>query len=202
MNGMRVFRAQAAAPAHPGAHQRWRGPVMNRWLVGLIAACLAASSSFGGETGNPAATSSDDEQQLFKLERDWIAAEINRDPATLRRLLDDRFLATFGAGKSVDKEGFIKVVLGDGADKTLSQDLTEQTVLVVQDTAVIFETDTVRGVDHDKPYTLVLRISTTYIKRHGRWLALAEHIAKEREGAELQANAAATRQGRTATALK
>jgi hypothetical protein len=174
---------------------------MNRWPVGLIAACLVASSSLGGESGDPA-TPGSDVQQLWKLEREWIAAEIKRDPAALRRILDDRFIATFGAAKSVDKEGFIKLVLGDGADETLSQDLTEQTVRVVQDTAVIFETDTVRGIDHGKPYTLVLRISTTYIKRHGHWLALAEHIAKEREGTELQANAAAIRKADAASALK
>jgi hypothetical protein len=164
---------------------------MNRWPMGLIAACLAASASLGGEAGHPAASVSDDEQQLVKLERDWITAEINRDPATLRRILDDRFMATFAAGKSVDKEGFIKVVLGDGADNTLAQVLTERSVRVAEDTAVIFETDTVRGIDHGKPYTLVLRISTTYIKRHSHWLALAEHIAKERESTELQVNAAA-----------
>ena len=169
---------------------------MNRWPVGLIATCLATSSALGGAAAHPPAASSDDERQLFRLEQQWIAAEIKRDPATLRRILDVRFMATFGASKSVDKEGFIKVVLGDGADNTLSQDLSEQTVRVAEDTAVIFETDTVRGIDHGKPYTLVLRISTTYVKRHDRWLALAEHIAKEREGAELQANAAAVRRSR------
>ena len=148
------------------------------------------SSALGGAAAAPAAPGSNDAQQLRKLEQQWIAAEIKRDPATLRRILDERFMATFGTGKSVDKEGFIKVVLGDGADNTLSQDLSEQALRVADDTAVIFETDTVRGIDHGKPYTLVLRISTTYIKRDGRWLALAEHIAKEREGAELQASAA------------
>lgn len=173
---------------------------MNRWSVGLIAMWFAGSWSLAAAAGPPAAGS--DEQQLHKLESDWIAAEIKRDPAALRRILDERFIATFAAGKSVDKEGFIRVVLGDGSDNTLSQDLSEQTVLVADDTAVIFETDTVRGIAHDKPYTLVLRISTTYLKRHGRWLALAEHIAKEREGAELQAHAAAADQASPALALK
>ncbi len=166
---------------------------MKRWLVGLIAAFLVASSSLAGETSDPATSATNDEQQLLKLEREWTAAEINRDAATLRRILDDRFIATFGAGKSVDKEGFIKVVIGDGTDNTLSQNLSEETVRVVQDTGVIFATDTVWGIDHEKPYTLVLRISTTYIKRHGRWAALAEHIAKESAGTDLQAHDLAIR---------
>lgn len=172
------------------------------WQVGLIAACIWTSSSLAGEAAKPETSGADEEQQLFKLEREWIAAEIKLDPAALRRILDDRFIATFGATKSVDKEGFVKVVLGDGGDTTLSQDLSEETVRVVDDTAVIFETDTVRGIDHGKPYTLVLRISTTYIKRHGHWLALAEHIAKEREGAELQASTAVIHEPDAFLALK
>jgi len=46
--------------------------------------------------------------QVLKLEREWTAAEIKRDAATLRHILDDRFVVTFGAGEAIDKEGFIK----------------------------------------------------------------------------------------------
>lgn len=161
---------------------------MTSWRAGLIASCFVVSCSLAAEVRDTATPNRVAEQQLRKLEREWTAAEINRDGATLRRILDDRFIATFGAGKSVDKEGFIKVAIGDSADTTLSQDLTEETVRVVQDTAVIFETDTVRGINHSKPYTLVLRISTTYIKHHGRWVALAEHIAKDSAATDLQAD--------------
>lgn len=46
-------------------------------------------------------------------------------------------VVTFGAGKAIDKEGFIKEVIGDDTDVMLSQDLTDQTVRVDRDTAVI-----------------------------------------------------------------
>ena len=39
------------------------------------------------------------------------------------------------------------------------------------------ETDTATGTDGDQPYVQALRITTTYIKRNGRWVALAENFA-------------------------
>src|ERR1700680_4594258 len=112
---------------------------MHRWLMGL-AACFVGSYSLAAETRDPATPAIDEERQLLKLERELTSAEGKRDIATLRRILDEGFIATFDVGKSVDKEGFIKVVLGDGTDETLSQDLTEEAVRVDHDTAVVFET--------------------------------------------------------------
>jgi Domain of unknown function (DUF4440) len=162
--------------------------------MGLSVACCVASSSLAAETRDPATPAIDEERQLLKLERELTSAEGKRDIATLRRILDEGFIATFDVGKSVDKEGFIKVVLGDGTDETLSQDLTEEAVRVDHDTAVVFETDTVRGIARGKPYTLVLRISTTYIKRHGRWVALAKHIANVRAATGLEADESTIRE--------
>jgi ketosteroid isomerase-like protein len=112
---------------------------------------------------------------------------------TLRHILDDRFVATFGAAKPLDREGFIKEVIGSDTDKIVSQDLSDETVRVDGDTAVVVETDTVRGTDNGEPYTQVLRITTTYIKRHGGWVALAEHVAAVKPVVDVAADEAAIR---------
>jgi len=125
------------------------------------------------------------------LEREWTAAEIKRDAAKLRQILDDRFVVTFGSGGVTDKEGFINNVVGDDNDVILSQDLTDETVRVDRDTAVVVETDTVHGTDKGKPYTQVLRITTTYIKRKGNWLALAEHMVARKPPTDPSAGGAA-----------
>ena len=166
---------------------------MNKWFTGLIAACAAASPLLTGAANGSAAPTTAAERQVLKLEREWTAAEIKRDAATLRRILDDRFVVTFGAGEPIDKEGFIKDVIGDGTDRLLSQDLTGETVRVDRDTAVVVETDTVRGINKGQPYTQILRITTTYIKRHGEWVALAEHIATQRPAADTVADEATIR---------
>src|SRR6202011_3699129 len=92
------------------------------------------------------------EWQVSKLEQEWVTAEIHRDAAVLRRILDDRFVATFGAEKPIDKEAFIKAITGDPADVMQSQDLTDETHLVDRDTAVTVGTDTIRGTTDGKPY--------------------------------------------------
>jgi hypothetical protein len=119
---------------------------------GLIAACaLASSLSLAGEpkaSGTPVAEA---EQQVLDVDRAWADAEVKHDTAALRRVLDDRFVATFGAGKPYDKEGFIKAVVDEEPDTTASQELTDRMVRVDRDTAVIVETDTVRGTADGKP---------------------------------------------------
>jgi hypothetical protein len=94
--------------------------------------------------------------------------------SSLRRILDDHFICTFGTDKPLNKEEFIKLIVGD---ELLSQDATDATVVVNRDAAVIVDTYTVRGTENGLQYTRVIRITATYIKRHGRWVALAEHVA-------------------------
>jgi hypothetical protein len=63
-------------------------------------------------------------------------------------------------------------------DPTESQVLTDETVVIDGDTAVVFGTDTVHGTENGAVYTQTLRYTVTSIRRHGRWLALAEPLVK------------------------
>jgi hypothetical protein len=80
--------------------------------------------------------------------------------------------------KPYDKEGFIKAIVSDDVDPTESQTLTDETVVIDDDTAVVVGTDTVRGTDKGAAYTVVYRYTVTYIRRHGQWVALAEHLVE------------------------
>jgi steroid delta-isomerase-like uncharacterized protein len=117
-------------------------------------------------------------QQVLDLEQEWVAAEAKHDATTLRRILDDRFVASFGAEKPYDKEAFIKAIVSGDVDATESQTLTDRTVIIDHDTAVIVGTDTVRGTKTGAPYVLVARYTVTYIHRDGHWVALAEHLVE------------------------
>ena len=90
----------------------------------------------------------------------------------------------------VDKETFINNVVGHSSDKILSQDFGDITVRVQGDAAVVVETDTARGTDNGQPYLTALRLTTTYIKRNGQWMALAENFAR---ATDLQADEAMIR---------
>ena len=127
---------------------------------------------------NQSQASPNAKQQLLDLEQVWIKAEHNRDAATLRRILDEKFVATFGAGKPYDKEAFIQAILSETPDPTESQTLAYDTVIVDGDTAVTVGTDTEHGTKNGAPYTDAARYTATYIRRHGQWLALAEHLVE------------------------
>jgi ketosteroid isomerase-like protein len=138
----------------------------------MIAAC--ASTEPKKSTVGPA----DARRQVLDTERAWVAAEIKRDAAAQRRIIDDKFVVTFGAHNPHDKEAFMKQMARLPVDPTETQNLTGETVIVDGDTAVVVGTDTLRGTEGGKPYTLVARYTTTYVRREGQWLALAEQMAE------------------------
>jgi len=117
-----------------------------------------------------------DEAALLDLERAWVQAEIEKDADTLARILDDRFLATFSSGRTLDKTAFIAIITGDDSHVMLSCDFSDARLIVDADTAVIVDTATMRGTRDGAPYTAPARVTTTYIKRDGAWRILAEHL--------------------------
>ena len=149
-----------------------------RILFVTLACCVAALSASTEPKNSKAVPPADAKQQVLDLGKEWVAAEVKHDAATLRRILDDKFVASFGVKKPYDKEGFIKAIVSDDVDPTESQTLTDETVVIDDDTAVVVGTDTVRGTDKGAAYTVVYRYTVTYIRRHGQWLALAEHLVE------------------------
>ena len=145
-------------------------PPMTRSLKILVAVfCLAASRTGWAEPARSA-----DEETVLKVDSEWAAAEMRRDGAALEQILDDRFVATFGQGKPVDKSTFIKAILSEDPATSVTQELSNRSVIVDRDTAVVVETDTETTVKNDEKKVGFWRFTVTYIKRHGRWIALAE----------------------------
>ena len=148
-------------------------------FLALAYACGATTAvvAMGPKSaGSPPA--GDAKQQVLNLGKEWVSAEVKHDAVTLDRILDDKFLASFGSKKPYDKATFIKVITEGEVDPTASQTLTDESVIVDRDTAVVVGTDTARGTEKGAPYTVVYRYTVTYVLRHGRWLALAEHLVE------------------------
>jgi len=149
-----------------------------RILVFTLACCVAASSVATEPKNSKTVPPADAKQQVLDLGKEWVAAEVKHDAATLRRILDDKFIASFGVKDPYDKETFIKHIVTGDVDPTESQTLTNETVIIDQDTAVVVGTDTARGTYNGSAYTVVYRYTVTYIHRNGQWLALAEHLVE------------------------
>jgi len=144
---------------------------MTRIRVCASIAALMALATVRAEADGSSTPGPDDEQQVIATESEWVQAEIHRDAAVLERVLDDRFLVNSRNGGPRNKASVITDVLGW---TMISQTITDRTVLVDGDTAIVFGTANFRfAVEGKADEVSAARYTTTYIKRDGRWRALA-----------------------------
>jgi hypothetical protein len=150
-------------------------------LIGVIAAATLAASlptlaaDPGAETATASPTSMSAQQQVIAVEDAWVNAEIQRDEAALRRLLDDRFTFNHGNGTTTGKEEAIAGVL---KWNLIGETITERSVLVDGDTAIVFGTANfvfpAEGADGGKSAG---RYTAVYVRREAGWRALALHMS-------------------------
>ena len=153
---------------------RWNrtGKLICVTLAGCCCAAFAATRPMTSAVPPTAGA----KQEVLRLEKEWVEAENKHDAATLNRILDDKFLSTFGSRAPTDKETFVKRITAGDIEPTQSQILSDQSVILDQDTAVIIGTDTISSTENGATHTAAYRYTITYVHRNGRWLALAEHL--------------------------
>jgi hypothetical protein len=109
--------------------------------------------------------------RVLATEDAYVAAELARDEAALRRLVDDRFAFNSSHGTTTDKEALIESVL---AMKMVGQTISERSVLVEDGVALVFGTTELRFAGPGEPETKsTLRYTSTFILREGAWRLLA-----------------------------
>ena len=145
---------------------------------GLVVVCaMTVTSAVAADSGGK--QSGGAEKHVLAQEQAWVEAETKRDAKALNRILHDRFTVTFNTGKLYNKEEFIKAEM-ESESEAPSQTLSDETVIVDGDTAIVAGTVTLRATRKGEPYTRVGRYTTAYVLRGGQWLALAEHIVDVR----------------------
>ena len=103
--------------------------------------------------------------ELTALSDAWIEAEVRRDTDALERLLDERFLATFASGKTVDRAGFIDWIRN--ADIKPFQ-VTNEAIHIHGDTAVVI------GVDSNR----TVKFTWVAVRRDQRWRVVSETFSR------------------------
>lgn len=146
---------------------------MRAIVVLLFSAGLLATACAGSDS--PEEAPQNEEERVLAAEDEYVAAEIAGDEAALRRLVDDRFVLNGGDGTTSDKEALIRGVLGMNMT---GQTITERSVLVDGDLAVIFGTAGLR-LQNDEGAERVseLRYTSVYVKRQDQWRMLALQMA-------------------------
>lgn len=149
---------------------------MLKYMIGVVFIGLIAPSFEALADALPDSNMSAEEAAVIRTEDDWIQAEINNDEVVLRRVIDDRFVFNSNDGTTSGKEDLIRSALNWNMT---GQTITERTVLVDGDTAVIFGTTELRFASPDAEDTAsLLRYTSTYVKRGEVWRAIALQMAR------------------------
>lgn len=143
----------------------------NALLVATVATAILAS--FTGCAHHMTASSDirAEEQRVLAAEDEYVAAEVSRDEATPRRLIDDRFVFNSSRGTTSGKEELIQSVL---KMNMVGQSVRERSVLIEGDIALVFGTADLRFSSSGAAESAsTLRYTPTYVKRQGQWRMLA-----------------------------
>ena len=136
---------------------------------------FVAATAMGALTGHAQTMNSSgtptEEQRVLAAEDEYVAAEVTRDEATLRRMIDDRFLFNSSKGMTTGKEELVQSILKMAM---VGQTLRERSVLIEGDIALVFGTAELRfAVPGKEASVSTLRYTSTYVKRQGQWRMLA-----------------------------
>jgi uncharacterized protein (TIGR02246 family) len=117
------------------------------------------------------------QQILVQLERDWHAAFLRKDVATIANLLADDVIFTYGDGARGDKARELALVaeFNQQVDSSVQEDFI---VKVHRDTAVVWFTQRMVGPVQGKPTEIAYRYTDVWVMRDGRWQCISSQSTK------------------------
>ena len=116
-------------------------------------------------------------QTLQAMERAWLNAEKNHDAATFDKLVADDWIAITPDGKRQTKAERAAEIIASDID---SATLGEMKVRVFGDTAVVTGTDDEITMKDGKKSTDHYVWTDVFVKRNGKWLAVASQTAQSK----------------------
>jgi ketosteroid isomerase-like protein len=127
--------------------------------------------------GEPTASTSDassEKDTLVQIEHDWGNALLKADVAAWSRYLGDDWVLTYSDGTLVTKPMAL-ADLKEGALRIESFQLDDVKVRVYGDAAVVTGLITEKSKFRDKDTSGARRFTDVFVKRDGRWQAVASH---------------------------
>lgn len=150
---------------------------MKKAAFGVLALCLMGCCAWAQAPASKSAKPASDEETLKQIERDWGNALVKADMATLDRIMADDWLYTGADGATMTKaQNFAG--LKSGQTKIASVVLDDLKVRMFGDAAIVHGGDTAKSSEKGKDTSGHYRWTDVFVKRGGRWLAVATHESK------------------------
>jgi uncharacterized protein (TIGR02246 family) len=120
------------------------------------------------------------EQQVRKLEREWLDAYEQHDAVAMERILGDDFTITYGNGQTQSKAQVVESV------KAREKSASPPTKFVTEAVQARIEGDTVVLTGHlvqksergGEATTMQFSYTDTYMQRNGRWQVIASRLTR------------------------
>ena len=143
-------------------------------LIGLatLGVALGTGASVYGQRDNRTETNDEVARFLIGMERQWLQANITHDPSILEKILADDYQSMRPTGRFSTKSDEIAQIKSSKC-KVESDHLDDAKVRVFGDTAVLYGWETFIVKCGDKVHTGTYFWSDVWLKRGGRWQAVA-----------------------------
>ena len=125
----------------------------------------------------PRTQAESDEQELIKMENDWLQAFFKNDDAFADRFLADDYMGTDEHGNVKNKAQEIAEIRA-GVHLSTSGVLDNIRVRVYGDVAVVTGRRIMKGPFQGKEYRTPYLLTDTFIRNDGSWQCLASHESK------------------------
>ncbi|WP_211443098.1 nuclear transport factor 2 family protein [Collimonas humicola] len=143
----------------------------------LMFLCSAMICSIVIAQGAAAAPANDEQMVADVVERLRAAMNHPGDGGALKPLVMDELSYGHSNGKVQDKAEFIEALVS-GASNFVSIALSDQSIRIVQDTAVVRHTFVAVTNDSGKPGNVALKILMVWKKHDGHWRLLARQAVR------------------------
>lgn len=139
-------------------------------VLAALAASVILSIGLAAQTGSV-------EQTLLQLERDWEQANAKNDLAALERILAPEYVSTGSDGRLMTRDQvFARRKSGQVTFTGFTQD--DYRVHVIGDAAIVTGRSTIKGIRDGKDWSGQERWTDVFVRRNGRWQAVATHSSR------------------------
>lgn len=118
------------------------------------------------------------EQAVREMERMYRDAVMQQDVTAVGRILADDFIATSSRGEIRDKAKEIDDISPSPDFKMEAFNLDDMSVRIFVDTAIVTGRSTLQVAFRGQSSTSVFRYTRVYVKRNGRWQAVAQPLTR------------------------
>ena len=148
-------------------------------LICFAVAIMAVCTAIGQTNSSPSAQTSAAEQEVRKLEREWLDAYEKRDAKAMDAIVAEDFVITFTDGSLQTKPQIMSSIrAGKIGNYPAYKFYTEEVqARVYGDTIILRGRVTTEYVRDGKTVKEQSRYTDTYIKRKDRWQVVASHLS-------------------------